>query len=154
MCARDRGEAAIGEPHLLRGPGRGQKLQKDGDAFVVGNELADLETIAGLPAQGGRAQAVQQIGPKSRVDGSIWGELLATGISAPADKAERALLVTDLEFGEIAPPALGRLDLILLPLAGGRDDRHLDPTFVVDEAGRKHRGEPTAGDASGWPAEA
>src|SRR5262245_43619685 len=107
MRTRDRGEAAIGETHLLRGPGLGQKLQKDGGALVVGNELADRETIAGLPAQGGGARAVQQIGPKSCVDGSIWGEPLFTGISAAADEAERALLVTELEFGEVAPPALG-----------------------------------------------
>jgi hypothetical protein len=81
-------------------------MQKEGDAVVVGNELADLEISAVFPAQGGRAQPVQQLGPASCMDGSIWGELI-TGITASADEADCALLVTELEFGEVAPPALG-----------------------------------------------
>jgi hypothetical protein len=73
------------------------------------------------------------------VKGSFRGEH-ATGIAASTDEAERAALVADLELGEVTPPSLGRLDLILLPLAGGRDDRHLHPTFVVDEACCRHDG--------------
>ena len=106
MRAWNRGEAAIGEPHRFRGPGRAQLLQKEGDVCIVGNEFADLEISAVFPAQGGRAQTVQQLGPTSCVDGSIWGELV-TGIAAPADEADRALLVSELKLGKVAPPALG-----------------------------------------------
>jgi len=87
------------------------------------------------------------------VEGSLRGEH-ATGIAASTDEAERAALVTDREFGEVTPPSLGRFDLILLPPAGGRDHRHLEPTLVIDEAGRKHRDQPPACDLGGWPAKA
>ena len=118
VCERDRGEAAIGEPHRFRGPGRAQLLQKEADALVVGDELADLEVIAGFPAQGRRAQTVQLVGPASGVDGSIRCEF-TTGITAPADEAQRAPLVSDREFGKVAPPAFGQLDLIALASASG-----------------------------------
>jgi len=93
------------------------------------------------------------VGPVSGVEGSLRGEY-TTGIAPPTHETERAALVTDRELGEVAPPSLGRLDLILLPLAGGRDHRHLDPTLVINEAGCQHPDRPPARDFSGWPAKA
>jgi hypothetical protein len=52
MRDRNGSKAAIGEAHPLRGPGRGQKLEKHADAIVGGDELADLKVVAILPAQG------------------------------------------------------------------------------------------------------
>jgi len=102
----NRGEAAIGEPHRFRGPGRAQFLQKEGDALVVGNEFADLKIVAGLPAQGRRAQTVQLVDPVSGVDRSV-GREPATGITAPAHEAKHAALVANRELGEVAPPSFG-----------------------------------------------
>jgi hypothetical protein len=50
MRDRDRGQSAIGEAHCLRGPSRAQFLQKEGDAFIVGNEFADPKIEAVFPA--------------------------------------------------------------------------------------------------------
>jgi hypothetical protein len=50
MCDRDWSQSTVGEPHRFRSPGRAQLLQEESDAFIVGNEFADLEIVAGFPA--------------------------------------------------------------------------------------------------------
>src|SRR5262249_28478263 len=123
------------------------------DSIVGGDELTDLEIVAAFPAQGRGPQEVQKGDPASGVNRPVRRELAAR-ITAPAHEAKRATLVTDREFGEIAPPSFGRVDLKALPLAGGREHQHLDLAGVADEAGRGHDSEPAASDMGGWPAQA
>jgi hypothetical protein len=64
------------------------------------------------------------------------------------------MLVADQNFGEVAPPALDRINLIALSLTGGREHQRLDLASIAAEAGCGHDDEPPAGDLGGGPSKA
>ena len=79
---------------------------------------------------------------------------LAAGVTAPAHEAYDAMLIADLDLSEVAPPALDRINLIVLSLTGGCEHQRLDLAGVGAEAGCGHGDQPAARDLSGGPAKA